>query len=153
MLHVPTLALIAGLINLLQALAFGVVWRFNRETPGIGLWFVSAVLNGLALPLYVVGADRSAGLLADSAVFRVLPFDIQSDVFTKLLPTTLAMGCGLFFYLGAAVFFGRRPMLKWPLLMALPLLLGFYWFVLVDSNQSMRALFSQPIFLLGSFLD
>ena len=148
MLHVPTLALIAGLINLLQALAFGIVWRFNRRTPGIGLWFVSAVLNGLALPLYVLGASRASGLATDSPFFQALPFDIQSDLFTKLLPTTMAMACGLFFYLGAAVFFGRRPMIKWPLLTALPLLLGFYWFVLVDSNQSMRALFSQPIFIL-----
>jgi len=148
MLHVPTLALVAGLINLLQALAFGVVWRFNRRTPGIGFWFLSAVLNGLALPLYVLGAAGSSGLIMDSAFFHALPFNIQSDVFTRLLPTTLAMGCGLFFYFGAAVFFGRRPMIKWPLLVSLPLLLGFYWFVLVDSNQSMRALFSQPIFFL-----
>ena len=148
MLHVPTLALVAGLINLLQALAFAVVWRFNRQVPGIGLWFVSAVLNGLALPLYVMGAGRSVGMVTDTAFFHALPFDIQSDVFTKLLPTTLAMAGGLFFYLGAAAFFGRRPMLKWSLLVALPLLLGFYWFVLVDSNQSMRALFSQPIFFL-----
>ena len=66
MLHVPTLALIAGLINLLQALAFGIVWRFNRRTPGIGLWFVSAVLNGLALPLYVLGASRASGLATDA---------------------------------------------------------------------------------------
>jgi len=148
MLHVPTLALVAGLINLLQALAFAVVWRFNRQVPGIGLWFVSAVLNGLALPLYVMGAGRSAGLFTDTAFFHALPFDIESDVFTRLLPTTLAMACGLFFYLGAAAFFGRRPMLKLSLLVALPLLLGFCWFVLVDSNQSMRALFSQPIFFL-----
>lgn len=148
MLHFPTLALVAGLLNLFQAVAFGVAWRFNPQAPGIGLWFAGAVLNGVALVLYVLGAGESIGLGLDAPFFHALPFDIHSDVFTKLLPTTLAIGCGMFFYFGAAVFFGRRPMLKWPLLIALPLLLGFYWFVLVDSNQAMRALFSQPIFLL-----
>jgi signal transduction histidine kinase len=148
MLHVPTLALVAGLLNLFQAVAFGVVWRFNRQIPGIGLWFVSAVLNGVALVLYVLGAGGSFGLGWDTPFFHALPFNIHSDIFTKLLPTTMAIGCGMFFYFGAAFFFGRRPMIKWPLLVALPLLLGFYWFVVVDSNQAMRALFSQPIFIL-----
>lgn len=148
MLHVPTLALVAGLLNLFQAVAFGVAWRFNRQTPGIGLWFASAVLNGVALVLYVLGAGESFGLGLNAPFFHALPFNIHSDIFTKLLPTTMAIGCGMFFYFGAAVFFGRRPMIKWPLVLAVPLLLGFYWFVLVDSNQAMRALFSQPIFLL-----
>ena len=111
MLHVPTLALVAGLLNLFQAIAFGVVWRFNRQTPGIGLWFVSAVLNGMALVLYVLGAGGSIGLGWDAPFFHALPFNIHSDIFTKLLPTTMAMACGLFFYLGAAGFFGRRPMI------------------------------------------
>ena len=33
-----TMALVAGLVSVLQTLAFFVLWRFNRQMPGVGSW-------------------------------------------------------------------------------------------------------------------
>ncbi|WP_005037676.1 PAS domain S-box protein [Holophaga foetida] len=47
MLHVPTLALIMGLISIALAVALTVQYRVNRAYPGIGWWMLGSTLTAL----------------------------------------------------------------------------------------------------------
>lgn len=124
------MAFVAGVISALQALAFVVVWHFNRRTPGIGSWALAALLNGLALAL----------LPARSW--------IDSPLLTRVLPTTMNFTAAALFYMGAAAFSGRFPRLRWPLIAAFPVYLGYLWVTLVRDEPRLRLLFTSPIFLL-----
>jgi signal transduction histidine kinase len=125
-----TLSVVAGIICLLQAVLFAVVWHFNREVRGTGLWGTSALLNGFAMLLLP------------------LRFVIESAFLTQVLPTLLNLSSGVFFYAGAAAFMGRRAEFKWPTLVSIPFFCGYLWFRLAVDLQSGRAICSSSLFSL-----
>lgn len=125
-----TLSAVAGIICLLQAVLFAVVWYFNRDVRGTGLWGTSALLNGIAMLLLP------------------LRFVIESVLLTQVLPTLMNFTSAWFFYAGAAAYMGRRAKLKWPLLVSTPFFCGYLWFRLVVDLQSGRALCSSCLFIL-----
>jgi signal transduction histidine kinase len=125
-----TMAFVAGVISALQALAFGVVWYFNRRALGIGYWTMATLLTGLAM---VVLPMRSV---------------IENPILTKALPTTMNMAASVFFYLGAAASSGKTPQLRWPLFLSAPVFLGYLWFILGDYQPRFRPLVTSPIFVL-----
>ena len=124
------MAFVAGVISALQALAFVVVWHFNRRMPGIGSWATAALLNGFALALI---PTRSV---------------VDSVLLTRVVPMTLNMAACVFFCIGASAFAGRRARLGWPLILSTPIFLGFLWFTLVDYQPRLRPLVTSPIFVL-----
>ena len=125
-LDVPTLAVVAGAVSLMQSTAFVVVWSLNRQTPGIGRWTICSMLSAVIL------------LLVSSRLWLNLP------LLTQLLPTLLNWTAAAFFYTGAAAFQGRRAALKWPLLGCIPLLIGYVWFALIHPDLRLRPLFYTP---------
>lgn len=124
------MAIVAGVISALQALAFVVVWHLNRQTSGIGSWAMAALLNGLALAIIPV---RSV---------------VDSVVLTRVVPMTLNMAAAVFFCIGASAFAGRRARIGWPLVVSTPIFLGFLWITLVDYQPRFRPLVTSPIFIL-----
>ncbi len=125
-LDVPTLAVVAGTVSVMQSVAFVVVWSLNRQIPGIGRWTMCSMLSAAIL------------LLVSSRLWLDLP------LLTQLLPTLLNWTAAAFFYAGAAAFQGRRASLKWPLLACIPLLIGYVWFGLIDPDLRLRPLFYTP---------
>jgi signal transduction histidine kinase len=125
-----TLSIVAGIICLFQAVSFAVVWHFNREVRGTGLWGTSALLNGFAMLLLP------------------LRFVIESVFLTQVLPTLLNLSSAVFFYAGAAAFMGHRAKFKWPVLVSIPFLCGYLWFRLAVDLQSGRAICSSCLFIL-----
>ena len=124
------MALVAGLVMVLQTLAFFVLWRFNRQMPGVGCWCWATLFNGTGMVLLTLRA------FADSMVF------------TKILPTFLNSVAALLFYLGAAAFAGRRPRWRVLVAVAVPLFLGFVWFFVVQDQPRVRPFLITPVFLL-----
>lgn len=122
--------LVAGAISVLQALAFGAVWYFNRQVPGVAWWGLAALLNGLAMALYPV---------------RVV---VDQPLLTMVLPTFINVAADVLFYLGAAAFTGRRPHCCWPAAVSIPLFLGYLWFLLVAPNPRLRPLMISPVIIL-----
>ncbi len=123
-----TMAFVAGVISALQALAFGVVWYFNRRALGIGSWATAALLSGLAM---VALPMRSV---------------IENPILTKALPTTMNMAAAVFFYLGAAASSGKTQPPRWPFILSAPVFLGYLWFTLGDYQPRFRPLLTSPIF-------
>lgn len=123
-----TLTLITGFSSLLQAMAFGVLWRINPGIRGVGLWAVSASCNAVLMPLMWLRTIVDLPLL------------------TMLLPTLLVVAAGGTFYAGAARFAGREPRWKAPAAMILPLFLGFLWFLLVDPQPHLRIACASSLF-------
>ena len=120
----------AGIICLVQAVLFAVVWYFNREVRGTDLWGTSALLSGFAMLLLPL---RSV---------------IESVLLTQVLPTLLNLSSVMFFYAGAAAFMGRRAQFKWPALVSIPLFCGFLWFRLAVDLHAGRAICSSSLFIL-----
>lgn len=120
----------AGIVCLLQAVSFVVVWHFNREVRGTGLWGTSALLNGFAMLLLP------------------LRFLVESVILTQVLPTLLNLSAAVFFYAGAAAFMGHRAKFKWPMLVAIPFFCGYLWFRIAVDLQAGRAICSSSIFIL-----
>jgi signal transduction histidine kinase len=125
-----TLSIVAGIICLVQAVLFAVVWYFNREVRGTDLWGTSALLSGFAMLLLPL---RSV---------------IESVLLTQVLPTLLNLSSVMFFYAGAAAFMGRRAQFKWPALVSIPLFCGFLWFRLAVDLHTGRAICSSSLFIL-----
>ncbi|MFZ9967983.1 MAG: sensor histidine kinase [Steroidobacteraceae bacterium] len=108
-IDIPTLAIVTVCISLLQTPAFGLIWFLNRPIPGLGRWALCSALAGLSLTLILI---RQV---------------VANDALTKLLPTVLTWAGCASFYAGAAAFRNRRMMLKWPLLLCIPALIGYVW--------------------------
>lgn len=125
-----TLSIVAGIICLVQAVLFAVVWYFNREVRGTDLWGTSALLSGFAMLLLPL---RSV---------------IESVLLTQVLPTLLNLSSVMFFYAGAAAFMGRRAQFKWPALVSIPLFCSFLWFRLAVDLHTGRAICSSSLFIL-----
>ena len=125
-----TMALVAGLVSVLQTLAFFVLWRFNRQMPGVGSWGWAALFNGTGMVLLTLRAF------------------VDSAVLTKILPSFLNSVAALLFYFGAAAFAGHRPRWQVPVAAAVPLFLGFVWFFLVQDQPRVRPFLITPVFLL-----
>jgi signal transduction histidine kinase len=126
----PTLALVAGCIAVLQAIAFTCAWALNRNAPGLRFWTLSSLLTGCSL-LLVLGRQS-----------------IDSTLLTRWIPTLFTWAAVLLLNIGTTVFRGQKPALKWPLLCCIPSLAGYLWFGWATDQQWLRPIFySAPIVL------
>jgi len=115
-----TLALISAVIAGLQVLAFIVLSRLNPEMPGVRLWAWSSLASAGSMLVLV-----SRRIVGEQPLIYAAGF----------LAVTAALACTA---VGAAVFVGRRPRFRVPLL-ATPVILGIHaWFLLVDPQPNVR---------------
>jgi signal transduction histidine kinase len=115
-----TLALISAVIAGLQVLAFVVLARLNPEMRGVQLWAWSSL--AFAGSMLVLVSRRIVG---EHPVLYAAGF----------LAVTAALACTA---VGAAVFVGRRPRFRIPVL-ATPVILGVHaWYLLVDPQPTAR---------------
>jgi signal transduction histidine kinase len=115
-----TLALISAVIAGLQVLAFVVLARLNPEMRGVRLWAWSSLASAASMLVLV-----SRRIIGEHPLLYGAGF----------LAVTAALACTA---VGAAVFVGRRPRFRIPVV-ATPVILGVHaWYLLVDSQPTVR---------------
>ena len=115
-----TLALISAVIAGLQVLAFVVLARLNPEMPGVRLWAWSSLASAGSMLVLV-----SRQIIGEQPLIYAAGF----------LAVTAALACTA---VGAAVFVGRRPRFRIPVL-ATPVILCIHaWYLLVDPRPTVR---------------
>ena len=115
-----TLALISAVIAGLQVLAFVVLARLNPEMRGVRLWAWSSLASAASMLVLV-----SRRIIGEHPLLYGAGF----------LAVTAALACTA---VGAAVFVGRRPQFRIPVL-ATPVILGVHaWYLLVDPRPTVR---------------
>jgi signal transduction histidine kinase len=115
-----TLALISAVIAGLQVLAFVVLARLNPEMRGVHLWAWSSLASAGSMLVLV-----SRQIIGEHPLLLSAGF----------LAVTAALACTA---IGAAVFVGRRPRFRIPVL-ATPVILGVHaWYLLVDPQPTAR---------------
>jgi signal transduction histidine kinase len=115
-----TLALISAVIAGLQVLAFVVLARLNPEMRGVRLWAWSSLASAGSMLVLV-----SRRIIGEHPLLYAAGF----------LAVTAALACTA---VGAAVFVGRRPRFRIPIL-ATPVILGVHaWYLLVDPQPAVR---------------
>jgi signal transduction histidine kinase len=115
-----TLALISAVIAGLQVVAFVVLARLNPEMRGVRLWAWSSLASAGSMLVLV-----SRRIIGEQPLLYVAGF----------IAVTAALACTA---VGAAVFVGRRPWFRIPVL-ATPVILGVHaWCLLVDPRPTVR---------------
>jgi signal transduction histidine kinase len=115
-----TLALISAVIAGLQVLAFIVLARLNPEMRGVRLWAWSSLASAASMIVLV-----SRRIVGEHPLVYAAGF----------LAVTAALACTA---VGAAVFVGRRPRFRIPIL-ATPVILGIHaWFLFVTPQPYVR---------------
>jgi signal transduction histidine kinase len=115
-----TLALISAVIAGLQVLAFVVLARLNPEMRGVRLWAWSSLASAGSMLVLM-----SRRIIGEHPLLFGAGF----------LAVTAALACTA---VGAAVFAGRRPRFRIPVL-ATPVILGVHaWYLLVDPRPTVR---------------
>jgi signal transduction histidine kinase len=115
-----TLALISAVIAGLQVLAFVVLARLNPEMQGVRLWAWSSLASAGSMLVLV-----SRRIIGEHPLLYAAGF----------LAVTAALACTA---VGAAVFVGRRPRFRVPVL-ATPVILGVHaWYLFVDPRPTVR---------------
>jgi hypothetical protein len=128
--NLPTVALVTGLLSLLQAAAFVVLAKLNPGMPGIRWWMASSICFAIRLPMFGVWAGGNNPLLA------------------SMLPTLLNASGTACFYLGAVAFGGLRKAARWPFHVAVGLFAIYAWLAWFHPHLPVRPLFTSPLFLL-----
>ena len=112
-----------------QMLVFGMLWRIQRGTPGMGLWFGSTVMIVAAMLVFMTRSNVWFNQSAASLGFSLSRI---------LLPNLLLSAAPLVFLAGARRFLGKPTLAPLPLLVLATNLGVLTWYTLVTPDLALR---------------
>lgn len=124
-----TLFLVIALLCAVQGFGMVVLWALNRRIPGISSWAASNVLNAFTMAL--------------------LPLQgvVENKLWNTVVPNLCAVSAAALYYAGSSQFLGKTSWKRHCLMVVVPWLLSFFYFLYIHDNFEIRVYFASFVLI------